>query len=177
MWSEDYGSSFSSKNPLPRGIDRDPSAPLGNVQLSQITINALFTLINLKSGAMDFFFNGQQKENHTRCLVWQLRGFTDAALIRAFFFHFLFPLFHSASDRENNRQQPNKSSLSGAANKKKKKRSSPGRNNWLLYVDDNPLAHCRSLARTHTHAYTTNTNRFSLYLTLASMCCRLIKAR
>lgn len=90
MWSEDYGSSFSSKNPLPRGIDRDPSAPLGNVQLSQITINALFTLINLKSGTMDFFLMAKKNKKHTRCLVWQLRGFTDAALIRAFFFFFSF---------------------------------------------------------------------------------------
>lgn len=65
MWSEDYGSSFSSKNPLPRGIDRDPSAPLGNVQLSQITINALFTLINLKSGAMDFFLMAKKKNKKT----------------------------------------------------------------------------------------------------------------
>lgn len=61
--------SFSSKNPLPRGIDRDPSAPLGNVQLSQITINALFTLINLKSGAMDFFLMAKKKQKNIQD-VW-----------------------------------------------------------------------------------------------------------
>lgn len=174
MWSEDYGSSFSSKNPLPRGIDRDPSAPLGNVQLSQITINALFTLINLKSGAMDFFFNGQQKKKSYKMFGLAVERLHRRSIDPSLFFTFCSRSFTRLLTEKITGNSQTKV-LCQELRIKKKKRSSPGRNNWLLYVDDNPLAHCRS--RAHTHAYTTNTNRFSLYLTLASMCCRLIKAR